>query len=84
MTATEIAQLRATIADLEDTIRQLRAEIIAADSAYNLNGRISTWEETVGLVRMCHEGRHAMDELAWLHDAQSGTNAAAQLGMIRP
>jgi len=44
-------------------VAELRATIIEADSAYNLDGYTSTWEETAGLVRMCHAGRAALDEL---------------------
>jgi chromosome segregation ATPase len=59
----ELAPAKAEITDLRDTIRQLRAEIIAADSAFNAGGHTSAWEETTGLVRLCHEGRAALD--AW-------------------
>lgn len=61
---TEIASLRGENSALTAEIAELRATIIEADSAFNLDGHVSAWEETAGLVRMCHEGRHAMDECA--------------------
>ena len=60
----ENQNLRAEISTLRAEIAELRATITEADSAFNLDGHISTWKETAGLVRMCHEGRYAMDECA--------------------
>lgn len=61
---TEIASRNAEIAELRAEITELRATIIEADSAFNLDGHVSTWEETTSLVRMCHKGRSALDKNA--------------------
>jgi hypothetical protein len=50
---------------------ELRATIIEADSAFNLDGHVSDWEETASLVRLCHEGRAALDELTKRHSEQT-------------
>lgn len=52
----------------QDKIEYLRAWIIEAASAWNLDGSKATdLIECAGLVRMCHEGRQALDENARLH-----------------
>jgi hypothetical protein len=50
-------------------VARLRATIIEADSAYNIGGEISTWDETAGLVRLCHEGASALKQVAQLRAA---------------
>lgn len=46
---------------------ELRAWIIEADAAFNLDGKpAASVDECMGLVRMCHEGRAAIDEVARL------------------
>lgn len=48
-------------------IEELRNWIVEADSAFNADGYISKYpEECLSLVRMCHEGRAAMDRVRTL------------------
>jgi len=61
----ENQELNARIGKLEAENAELTRWIIEADSAYNLDGHVSVFpDECLGLVRMCHEGRAALDELA--------------------
>jgi hypothetical protein len=69
-------ELRRRLHESEAKNAALRATIIEADSAFNRDGHESAWDETHCLVRLCHEGRAAKDELAacranetWLEDA---------------
>lgn len=51
------------ISALLDEIEQLTNWIIEADSVFNTDGHTSkNLDECVGLVRMCHEGRAALDK----------------------
>jgi BMFP domain-containing protein YqiC len=47
-------------------ISKLEAWITEASSAFNIDGSKDTLEEALGLVRMCHEGRAAIDRVAEL------------------
>ena len=62
-----IGGLQARLRQRDSERDALREQIIEASSAYNLNGHIDTIDETLGLVRMCHEGAQALKENIELH-----------------
>jgi DNA repair exonuclease SbcCD ATPase subunit len=47
-------------------VEELERWITEASSAFNLDGSKDTLEDAAGLVRMCHEGRAAIDRVAEL------------------
>jgi DNA repair ATPase RecN len=55
---------------------ELRQTIIEADSAYNLNGETSTWDDTSLLVTKCQQGAEALRQVTALVDAIYRAHAA--------
>lgn len=65
---------------LEAENERLTAWIIEADAAFNSDGQpAANLDECAGLVRMCHEGRAAIDEAARLSDRVKGLTGALEL-----